>query len=200
MRLPSSLRALIDELSDLPSIGPRQATRLAFHLVGKGQQSIAGLAQNLEALRNIKLCAQCFFIHENAGTLCDICADQNRKQDLIMLVEKETDLISIEQTGKFTGRYFILGVIPKTGILDDMQKLRLQSLKASIQKLPGAKAEEIILGFNPTSVGDWNASLLKNELDGLAKKITRLGRGLPTGGEIEFADDETLGGALESRN
>ncbi len=200
MRLPSSLRALIDELSDLPSIGPRQATRLAFHLVGKGQQSIAGLAKELEALKNIKLCSQCFFIHENTGNLCDICADPMRDQKTIMLVEKETDLISIEETGKFPGRYFILGVIPKTGILDDMQKLRLQSLKSSIQKLPDGKADEIILGFNPTSVGDWNASLLKKELDGLAKKITRLGRGLPTGGEIEFADDETLEGALAARS
>ncbi|MDO8504447.1 MAG: recombination protein RecR, partial [Candidatus Liptonbacteria bacterium] len=103
-------------------------------------------------------------------------------------------------TKKFPGRYFILGVIPKTGILEEAQKFRIQSLKSFIQKSPGEQADEIILAFNPTSVGDWNASVLKKELEPLAKKITRLGRGLPTGGEIEFADDETLEGALSARS
>ncbi|TSC60243.1 MAG: recombination protein RecR [Parcubacteria group bacterium LiPW_15] len=200
IRIPQSLKAFIDELSDLPSIGPRQATRLAFHLVDKGKQSVANLADNLDKLKNIKVCARCFFIHENPGDLCDVCADKERNQKMIMIVEKETDLISIEQTKKYSGRYLVLGVIPKTGILDDIQKLRLQSLKSFIQKEFGGQAEEIILGFNPTSVGDWNAGILRKELDGFSKKITRLGRGLPTGGEIEFADDETLEGALEGRS
>lgn len=200
IRLPSSLRALIDELSELPSIGPRQATRLAFHLVGKGRQAVASLAANLAGLQKVKICERCFFLHENAGSLCDICADMNRDQATIMLVEKETDLISIEQTKRYTGRYFILGPIPKTGVLEEIQKLRLQSLKAYITKNLSGSAEEIILAFNPTSVGDWNASMLKKELESLSKKITRLGRGLPTGGEIEFADDETLGGSLEGRS
>jgi len=208
IRIPQSLKAFIDELSDLPSIGPRQATRLAFHLVDKGKQSVANLADNLDKLKNIKVCARCFFIHENPEDLCDVCADKERNQKMIMIVEKETDLISIEQTKKYSGRYLVLGVIPKTGILDDIQKLRLQSLKSFIQKEFGGQApstssgqaEEIILGFNPTSVGDWNAGILRKELDGFSKKITRLGRGLPTGGEIEFADDETLEGALSARN
>lgn len=200
IRIPSSLKAFIDELSDLPSIGPRQATRLAFHLVGKGKQSVANLADNLNKLKNIKVCERCFFIHENPGSLCDICSDPNRDPKIIMIVEKETDLISIEQTKKYFGRFLVLGVIPKTGILEDMQKLRLQSLKSFIQKELSGQAEEIILGFNPTSVGDWNAGILRKELDGFTKKIARLGRGLPTGGEIEFADDETLEGALLGRS
>lgn len=200
IRIPQSLKAFIDELSDLPSIGPRQATRLAFHLVGKGKQSVANLAENLEKLKNIKLCERCFFIHENEGNLCDICADPNRSQKIILIVEKETDLLSIEQTKKYSGRYLILGVIPKTGILEDNQKLRLQNLKLFIQKELSGQADEIILGFNPTSVGDWNAGILRKELEELSKKITRLGRGLPTGGEIEFADDETLEGALAGRS
>jgi recombination protein RecR len=117
-----------------------------------------------------------------------------------MVVEKETDLLSLENAGKFNGRYFIIGEIPKTGILEDWQKLRLQNLKSCTQKELQGKAEEIILALNPTSTGDFNASLLARELESFAKKISRLGRGLPTGGEIEFADDETLGSALERRS
>ena len=117
-----------------------------------------------------------------------------------MVLEKETDLLSVEKTGKWNGRYFILGTIAKTGVLEEWQKLRLQSLKNVIAKELGGQIEEIILALNPTSIGDWNAGVLAKEFAPLAKKISRLGRGLPTGGEIEFADDETLGGALEHRS
>ena len=198
MNLPSSVRKLIQALSELPSIGPRQATRLVFYLIGRGEAHIHELARNLDQLKNIKICERCFFIHENAGSLCNICSDPHRNQSVIMLVEKETDLTSLENTGRFKGRYLILGPIPKTGALEDWQKLRLQSLKSVIAK--EGQAEEIILGLNPTSVGDFHASLLVKELAGSAKKISRLGRGLPTGGEIEFADDETLGASLERRS
>jgi len=112
-------------------------------------------------------------------------------------------LLSLENTGKFAGRYFVIGEIPKTGFLEESQKLRMQSLKNFITKEPpaglGGKAEEIIFGFNPTSLGDFQASLLMKELAPFGKKISRLGRGLPTGGEIEFADDETLSSAMERR-
>ena len=117
-----------------------------------------------------------------------------------MVLEKETDLLSIENTGKFPGRYFILGGVSKTGLMEDWQKLRLQNLKTFIEKTLGGQAEEIILAFNPTSFGDFGASLVEKELKPLTKKVTRLGRGLPTGGEIEFADDETLGSSLEGRS
>ena len=205
MRLPESIRTIVDRLSELPSIGPRQAIRLAFYLIGKGREPIRMLARDVAELEKIKICERCFFIHQNQGSLCDICKNPGRRQDIIMIIEKETDLISLENTGKFNGRYFILGLIPKTGILENEQKLRLQTLKTFIEKSPpagglGGTSEEIILAFNPTSVGDYNASLIGKELQGLTKKISRLGRGLPTGGEIEFADDETLGSALERRS
>jgi recombination protein RecR len=204
MKLPPPIQNVVDELSGLPSIGPRQAIRLAFFLIGEGKQHILGLATSVAELGNIKICERCFFIHENEGTLCDTCKNPHRAQNIIMVIEKETDLISLENTGKYSGRYFIIGEIPKTGFLDDSQKLRLQSLKSFITKESpaglGGKAEEIILGFNPTSLGDLQASLLTKELVPLTKKISRLGRGLPTGGEIEFADDETLGSSLERRN
>ncbi|MEK7547055.1 MAG: hypothetical protein AAB536_02665, partial [Patescibacteria group bacterium] len=229
MRLPDSFQKLADLLADLPSIGPRQAIRLVFHLIHQGQNNIQNLSQQIAELKKIKICERCFFIHQNAGStsfdktqdksfttggaLCDICQNPSRRQDIIAVVEKETDLMSLENTGRFNGRYFILGVIPKSGILENWQKLRLQGLKTFIEKnLPNpstgspqsdsgqagqaGQAEEIILGFNLTSVGDFNSSLLEKELKPLSKKISRLGRGLPTGGEIEFADDDTLGAAL----
>ncbi len=215
MKLPDAIKNLSDQLSELPSIGPRQAIRLAFYLVSRGVNEIHTLASAVQSLEGVKICSQCFFVHQNSGPLCDTCKNPARRRDIIMIVEKETDVISVENTGKFVGRYFILGPIPKTGVFEDWQKLRIQSLKGIIGKetahstdstgSPQAssgqgRVEEIILGFNPTSLGDFHASLLSKELGPLAKKISRLGRGLPTGGEIEFADDETLGGALEHRN
>lgn len=213
MRLPNPIERFIAKLSELPSLGPRQATRLAFHLLRMGENNMQELGDAVQGMRTVKTCTRCFFVHRNesagnGGGLCDICRDPRRAQNVIMVVEKETDLMSLESSGKFNGRYLIIGEIPKTGILEDWQKLRLQNLKAFIQKelLPsassgqGGKAEEIVLALNPTSTGDFNASLLARELEPLAKKISRLGRGLPTGGEIEFADDETLGSALERRS
>src|SRR3989344_5305602 len=200
MKLPDSFQKIADLLSDLPSIGPRQAIRLVFHLIHQGQDNIQNLSQRIGELKKIKICERCFFIHQNAGALCDICGNPGRRQDIIVIVEKETDLMSLENTDKFNGRYFILGSIPKSGILEDWQKLRLRGLKNFIEKSLGGSAEEKILGFNFSSCGNFNSSLLEKELKTLAKKISRLGRGLPTGGEIEFADDDTLGAALERRD
>lgn len=199
MKLPDPIQNAVEQLSELPSIGPRQAIRLAFYLVSGGKENIKNLADGVDALRNIKICERCFFVHQNDGSLCDICKNKHRAQDVVMIVEKETDLVSLENTGKFTGRYFIIGEIPKTGLFEEWQKLRLQSLKKQLGGMKDGKAEEIILAFNPTALGNFQASLLVKELAPLAKKTSRLGRGLPTGGEIEFADDETLGSALEGR-
>lgn len=206
MKLPYPIQKVADELAELPSIGPRQAIRLAFYLVSQDKETVKNLAASIDNLRNIKICERCFFIHQNQDNLCDICRNPSRNQRAIMVIEKETDLVSLENTNKFTGRYFIIGEITKTGIIEDWQKLRLQSLKSFIEKnltspsSPSGQADEIIFAFNPTSLGDLQASLLIKELAPLAKKISRLGRGLPTGGEIEFADDETLGSALERRS
>ncbi len=140
----------------------------------------------------------CFFIHSNKDNLCDICRDPQRQKSIFMVIEKETDLISIERTKKFKGRYLVLGELAKSGNLESAQKLRLNHLKNIIKKEAG-KSEEIIIATNPTTYGDLNAMVIAKELKDYAKKITRLGRGIPTGGEIEFADEETLGQALERR-
>ncbi len=200
MKLPEPVQKVADELAELPSIGPRQAVRLAFYLVGRDKGELRDLAAAIDALRGIKICARCYFIHQNDGALCDVCANPARTQRIIMVVEKETDYLSLENTKKFTGCYFITGPVPKTGFLEAWQKARIASFKKYIAEELGGAADEIILGFNPTTLGDFQAGLILKELAPLAKKISRLGRGLPTGGEIEFADDETLGSALERRS
>lgn len=198
--LPEPVKKFVDIFSRLPSIGPRQATRLAFHLIGLGKGEINGLAGAIADLEGLKHCPDCFFIHEERQNLCHICGNSRRRKDIIMVVEKETDLMSLERAKKFSGRYFIIGDLKKGGVFEAEQRLKLASLKNRIQKDLGGMAEEIILAINPTSYGDISASLLAQELKDSAKKISRLGRGIPTGGEIEFADEETLGGALENRS
>lgn len=160
MKLPEPIQNVADELSNLPSIGPRQAIRLAFYLVGEKTEDIHNLAVNINNLRKLKICKHCFFPHQNTGDFCDICGNQNRHQNVIMIVEKETDLISLENTKKFTGRYFITGMIPKTGFLGNGQRDRIENLKKTIKKDFGGKAREIIFAFNPSSLGDFQAATL----------------------------------------
>ncbi len=200
MKLPDPMQKVVDELSELPSIGPRQAIRLAFYLINEGPDHLRNLGGAIEGLATMKVCARCYFIHENEDDLCDICANPARNAKIIMAVEKETDLLSLENTKRYTGRYFIVGPVPKTGFLEPWQKARLTALAAFVKEELGGQADEIILAFNPTSLGDFQASLLMKELSPLAKRVSRLGRGLPTGGEIEFSDDETLGASLERRS
>lgn len=192
--LPDPIKKFVKIFSSLPAIGPRQATRLAFYLVNLGRGQIAEVSQTIAGLALIKTCPECFYIHQTRGELCHICSDPNRRRDLLMIVEKETDLMSLEKTKKINGRYLILGVVERGGLLDQAQKLKLRAL---VRRGPFA---EIILGLNPTVYGDLAAAAISNEIKGAAGKITRLGRGLPTGGEIEFADEETLAGALENRS
>lgn len=200
--LPEPIKKFIEIFSTLPSIGTRQATRLAFKLINSGRAKIEETAKAVLDLKCLKICSQCFFVHQNppaGGNLCDICRNPNRQPKIIAILEKETDLISLERTKKFNGHYLVLGELTKTGVLESDQKLKLNHLKNRIKKEFG-QAEEIIIAFNPTTYGDLNASIIAKELAGYSKKITRLGRGIPTGGEIEFSDEETLGQALERRN
>lgn len=189
--LPDPIKNFIDKFSKLPSIGPRQATRLAFHVTNLGKNEIYNLTKTIADLQSLKTCPECFFI---THTHCPVCSNPQRQRNIICLVEKETDFISLEKVKKYNGVYLILGELGKTGSLSPEQKLKLASLKLR------APWEEIILAINPTAYGDLNAALIYREIKPLAQKITRLGRGIPTGGEIEFADPDTLGGALANRN
>lgn len=200
MTTPDGVKKLADALAKLPSIGPRQALRLAFYLAESDKELLHEMSTAALMLNGSKICHDCFFVHENHNGLCYICSDTSRTPSTIAIVEKATDLISLERTKKFTGRYLVLGDLKKTGVLEPEQKLRLDTLKSFIDKKLGGKSEEIILAISPTAYGDLNASMLMTELTPFTKKISRLGRGIPTGGEIEFADEETLKSALLGRN
>lgn len=189
--LPEAIRKFIKHFAALPSIGPRQATRLAFSIANMGRAKTTELAGAVEGLSRLKPCVSCFFVNQGP---CPVCSDLRRRQDVVCVVEKETDLISLEKARGFTGRYLVLGELPRSGALSSDQRLKLKSLQGR------GPLEEIILAINPTAYGDLNAQLIHQELKGAAKKITRLGRGIPTGGEIEFADPDTLKGALEHRS
>lgn len=197
--LPNPIKTFVDLFSRLPSIGPRQATRLAFYLSNLGKNKIREISTAVSELADLTTCSRCFRTHIGSNKLCSICNDPTREKGLIAVVEKETDLLSLEKTKKFRGWYLVIGEMSKSGELEPEQKLRLSALKNVIKKELSGTAKEIILATNLTVYGDLNASTLKKELEDYAQKITRLGRGIPTGGEIEFADEDTLSSALEKR-
>jgi len=198
MRTPKAIKGLVDILAALPGIGPRQAIRLAFHLIRQGKSYQKELEEAILSLQSVGICSRCFYIHEGTG-LCEICTDDKRDKSIIAIVEKETDLMSIESTGKFRGRFLVLGEFGRGGLLEADQKLKLKSLRSWIGKELEGKAKEIVIAFNPNTQGDFVATQIAKELEGAAEKMTRLGMGIPSGGEIEFADEETLGSALERR-
>lgn len=199
MKIPENIREFSDLLSELPGIGPRQAIRLAYYITGKGRGYAEMLSNSISAIGKLKVCPQCFHIHNRPTDLCEICSDPERDPRLIAVIEKETDLISIENTEKFSGHYLILGDLKKNGILESFQKLKLTALEKRIEESLGGKVKEIIIALNPTTFGDLNAASVQNELAPFTEKVTRLARGIPTGGEIEFADSETLSEAIKYR-
>lgn len=196
--LPDAIEKFITLFSKLPSIGPRMARRLAFYLIALDRQTFANIENAFGELKKLDRCPRCFFIKDIKSALCPICADAKRDKKTVAVVEKETDLISIEQVKKFRGMYLVLGESEGAG-LGSSQKLRLQHLKRIAKEELGGALQEIIIAMSPTTRGDFLANIIKQELRDVAKRITRLGRGIPTGGDVEFADEETLGSAFEHR-
>ena len=200
---PKSIQKLIDLFSKFPTVGPRTAARFVFYLIKLSQNNSDELLNSIINLRkSIKICSFCFNPFDASQdsaqgeeTLCSICKDNSRDKTLLCVIEKETDLISIEKTKKYKGLYFILG-----GTISlkkaDSKKTRIEELKERI-KNNGFK--EIIIATNPTTEGEATALYIKRELKPFNIKITRLGRGLPVGGELEYADEETLTSAFEGR-
>lgn len=197
--LPKEMQKFAEVFEKLPSIGPRQAIRLAFKIINNGEKQIQEIEDAVKNLKNIKICPKCFFVHNKKTKFCNICSDKNRTKCIFMIVAKETDLISIEKTGIYNGQYLIIGELTRSGALEQWQKIRLNTLKSRIKNECGKKAEEIILALNPTTYGDLNASIISKELKDYSITISRLGRGIPTGGEIEFADSETLSSSIKRR-
>ncbi len=197
--IPEAIQRFISAFSRLPSMGPRQAGRLAFFLTSLDKATREELERALHVLGTMDRCGECFFVKQQDAAACSICSDRTRTEAVLAIVEKETDLLTFEKMGAFRGKYLVLGKLAERGILEPAQKLRLEHLKQTIRKRD-ALLEELIIALNPNSIGDFTADFIAREFKDLAKKITRLGRGIPTGGEIEFADDATLAHAFERRS
>ncbi len=206
MELPKPIQNFIKIFSQIPGIGPRQAMRLAFWLLHQPQTKQTEFSNAFTNLSTkIKLCVNCFlpFEQREKETLCEICRNPQRDHSIICVVEKETDLISIEKTNKYKGVYDILG-----GLLSDIDENKkreiniiplVERIKKSFKNKKPIK--EIILALSPTSEGNLTTYYLEKTIKNLKLniKITKLARGLPHGGEVEFADSETLINALEGR-
>ena len=188
-----TIQKLINLFSKFPTIGPRTASRFVFYLLRLTEREIKELTSAILKLKEkVYLCKLCYKSFEKEGELCEICQDPRRDKSLICLVEKETDLISIEKTRKYQGLYFILG-----GTVSALKKLR--RIQELLERVKNPEIKEIIIALNPITEGESTALYLERRLKPLGKKTTRLGRGLPFGGELEYADEETLSSALEGR-
>ena len=196
-----SIQKLIDLFSKFPTVGPRTAGRFVFYLMQKSKDEIEELINSISALKkNVKICLRCFNPFEGEGEFCQICSNPSRDKTLLCVVANETDLQAIEKTKKYQGLYFVLGGTVSRLKKADIEKLRIKGLEKRIKN--DRKIEEIILALNPTPEGEattlYLERLIKN-LPAFKGQVTRLGRGLPVGGELEYADEETLSSALESR-
>lgn len=195
--IPKSVQRLIDEFARLPGIGPKSASRLTFFLLrGDGQQP-RELAQALVELRErTRFCSNCQNITESDP--CPVCADQSRDASLICVVEEPLDVLAIERTGRFKGKYHVLhgAISPVEGV--GPEDLKIKELVERAQREP---IREVILATNVSLEGEATAMYLQKQLLGLGGVlITRLARGLPVGGDLEYADETTLARALEGRS
>jgi len=186
---------VIDEFSRLPGIGPKSAQRIAYHLLRASKQDAARLATAITDLKErIGFCQRCFNIAE--GELCHICLDERRDGHVVCVVEEPKDVVAIERTGEFRGRYHVLqGAISPIDRVGP-NELRIREL---LGRLEGEGITEVILCTNSTLEGDATATYLYRLLKPLGLAVTRLATGLPVGGDLEFADELTLGRALRSR-
>ncbi|MFH0755096.1 MAG: toprim domain-containing protein [bacterium] len=204
----NSIDKLIKIFSEFPGIGPKQAKRFVYFLINKNKNYIEELKNEIIKLHNeIISCSDCkkyFFPKYENQNLCNLCSDKNRNSNILMIVSRDIDLENIEKSHIFNGKYFVLGgLIP---ILDKNpeQRIRLKELLALINRIADKGLEEIILGLDVNSEGEWTTNILKSFLSPIIKKnclkISELGRGLSTGTELEYSDSETIKNALKNRS
>lgn len=195
MLYPQPMNRLIHELSRLPGIGPKTAQRLAFHVLNTPESEVAKLAEALiEARNRIGFCEICGHMTESSP--CALCSDPGREKAVLCVVEEAKDVIAMEKTRVFKGQYHVLGgsISPLEGVGPD--DLRIREL---LQRVHAGDYREIIIATDPNVEGEATALYLGKILKPLAVKITRLARGLPIGGDLEYVDEVTLGKALEGR-
>jgi recombination protein RecR len=176
------------------------ATRLSFFLASLPDHEQMQIRDAVKGLERLDRCPRCFFVKSRAEKLCTFCADPKRDSHIVAIVEKDTDVFSIEKAGKFFGQYCVIGELDHRNPLGDTQKQRLQKLKNRIVKELKGASGEIIIALGPNTFGDFVSELIRQGFKGIPVKVTRLGRGIPTGGDIEFADEETLRSAFEGRH
>ena len=197
MLLPESLQSLINALERLPGIGPKSASRLAFYFLRAPEEVSQDLASALANLKaNTTLCQECFNITEAGRELCEICESLQRDGSLVCVVEEALDVLALERTGGYRGKFHVLqGVLsPIEGIGPDDLKI-----KQLIARVARGEIKEVILATNPSMEGDATALYLQGHLEPLGLRVTRLARGLPVGGDLEYADQNTLLRALSGR-
>ena len=190
-----AIQDLIDELGRLPGIGPKSAQRIAFHIIQSERVDISRLADVLRTVKEkVKFCTECGNISEEE--LCRICRDPRRDPALICVVEESKDVIAIEKTREFRGKYHVLGgaISPIDGI--GPENLRIREL---MQRLAETEIAEVIIATDPNLEGEATATYLTRLIKPLGVKVSRLASGLPVGGDLEYADEVTLGRAFEGR-
>ncbi len=189
------VQALIDELGKLPGIGPKSAQRIAFHLLKLPADDANRLGHAIrEAKEKVRFCDRCFNVAE--GPLCPICADDRRDGTVLCVVEESRDIVAIEKTGEFRGRYHVLlgAMSPLEGIGPDQLKIR-----ELLTRLVPEEITEVIVCTNPNTEGEVTAMYLARLLKPIGVRVTRIASGLPVGGDLEYADELTLGRAIEGR-
>lgn len=189
------VQELIDEFGRLPGIGPKSAQRIAFHLLKLPEADAQRLARAiLEAKARVRFCERCFNVADDQ--LCPICADSRRDPSILCVVEESRDIVAIERTGEFTGRYHVLlgAINPLEGIGPEQLKIR-----ELLARLTPEGVTEVIVCTNPNTEGEVTAMYLARILQPLGIRVTRIASGLPVGGDLEYADELTLGRALEGR-
>jgi recombination protein RecR len=186
---------LITELSKLPSIGPRSAQRIAFHIIRSRQEDALGLAEALrEVKERIKPCKRCFNLTE--AEECEICGDARRDRSVICVLEDPYDIGPMERTGEYRGLYHVLGgsLSPLDGV--EPEDLRIAELLERIEK---EEIKELVIATNPNTTGEATAMFIAQEVKDLPVRVTALASGLPVGGDLEYADEVTLGRAFAGR-
>ena len=195
MQIAQPLLVAIEELSKLPSIGKKTAQRLALHLLKTDQENVDALVKAIEELKTkLRFCSRCFNLSED--DLCEICKSTKRDVSLVCVVEEASDVIAVEKTHEFNGLYHVLG-----GVLSPLSGVSPESLniKSLIKRFENEDIKEIILALNPDTEGETTSLYLAKLIKPLGIKVTRIARGLPIGGDLEFADEATIGRAVLGR-
>ena len=190
-----AIQDLIDELGRLPGVGPKSAQRIAFHVLSADPADVNRLATSLRKVKElVRFCTTCFNVAESEQ--CRVCRDTRRTNEVLCVVEEPKDVVAIERTGEFRGRYHVLGgaINPLEGIGPD--NLRIREL---LQRLGTGEVRELILATDPNTEGEATATYLALMVKPMGIAVTRLASGLPVGGDLEYADEITLGRAFEGR-